>query len=65
MIIACLKGNTANEFYTHIGGVYLKDGVYKRLNIPENIYYYENLQEFFLTESDTVKKNELDKGEIE
>ena len=43
MIIACLKGNPSNEFYKHIGGKYVKDGVYKRLNLPENIYYYENI----------------------
>lgn len=43
MIIACLKGNPSNEFYKHIGGVYAKDGVYKRLNLPENIYFYENI----------------------
>lgn len=43
MIIACLKGNPSNEFYKHIGGIYVKDGVYKRLNLPENIYYYENI----------------------
>lgn len=41
MIIACLKGNPSNEFYKHIGGAYIKDGIYKRLNIPENIYYYD------------------------
>ena len=41
MIIACLKGNPSNEFYKHIGGKNIKDGVYKRLNLPENIYYYE------------------------
>ena len=41
MIIACLKGNLSNEFYKHIGGKYIKDVVYKRLNLPENIYYYE------------------------
>lgn len=41
MIIACLKGNPTNEFYKHMGGKYLKDGVYKRLNLKENIYYYE------------------------
>lgn len=41
MIIACLKGNPSNQFYKHIGGIYVKDGVYKRLNLPENIYYYE------------------------
>ena len=43
MIIACLKGNPSNEFYKHIGGVYIKDGVFKRLNLPENIYYFENI----------------------
>lgn len=43
MIIACLKGNPTNEFYKHIGGTYIKDGVYKRLNLPENIYYYDNI----------------------
>lgn len=43
MIIACLKGNQSNEFYKHIGGKYIKDGVYKRLNLLENIYYYENI----------------------
>lgn len=43
MIIACLKGNPSNEFYKHIGGVYVKDGLYERLQLPENIYYYDNL----------------------
>ena len=37
MIIACLKGNPSNEFYKHIGGVYVKDGLYKRLQLKENI----------------------------
>ena len=41
MIIACLKGNKTNEFYKHMGGKYIKDGVYKRLNLPENIYYFD------------------------
>ena len=41
MIIACLKGNPSNEFYLHIGGKYIKDGMYKRLSLPENIYYFE------------------------
>ena len=41
MIISCLKGNPSNEFYKHIGGKYIKDGVYKRLNLPENIYYFD------------------------
>ena len=41
MIIACLKGNPSNDFYKHIGGVHIKDGLYKRLKLPENIYYYK------------------------
>ena len=43
MIIACLKGNPSNEFYKHIGGIYIKDGVYKRLDLPENVYYFDNI----------------------
>ena len=43
MIICCLKGNPANEFYKHIGGVYAKDGIYKRLNLEENIYYFDKI----------------------
>ena len=43
MIIACLKGNPSNDFYKHIGGVYVKDGLYKRLQLLENVYYYDNI----------------------
>lgn len=41
MIICCLKGNPSNEFYKHIGGKFIREGVYERLQLPENIYYYE------------------------
>lgn len=41
MIIACLKGNPSNDFYKHIGGKYIKDGIYEKLKLQENIYYYE------------------------
>ncbi len=43
VIIACLKGNRANEFYQHIGGKYYKDGLFERLNLKENIYLFENI----------------------
>lgn len=44
MIICCLRDNiNANKFYEHIGGKYVKDGVYERLNLPEKIYYYEKI----------------------
>ena len=33
MIIACLKGNPTNEFYKYIGGKYLKDGVFKIVDV--------------------------------
>ena len=41
MIIACLKGNSTNSFYEHIGGKYVKDGIFERLNLKENIYYFD------------------------
>lgn len=41
MLIHCLDGNPANEFYKHIGGKHIKDGVYERLNLPDKVYYYE------------------------
>ena len=42
MIICCLRDNLpANEFYKHIGGEYLEDGIYERLNLPEKIYMYK------------------------
>ena len=41
MIIACLKGNPTNEFYKYLGGIYVKDGLFERLQLPENIYYYD------------------------
>ena len=41
MIIACLKGNPTNKFYEHMGGKYIKDGIFERLNLKENIYYYD------------------------
>jgi len=42
MIICCLRDNIpANEFYEHVGGEYIQDGVYERLNLPEKIYMYK------------------------
>ncbi len=41
MIIACLKDNTNNEFYKNMGGKYIKDGLFERLQLKENIYYYD------------------------
>lgn len=44
MINGCLKGNSANEFYKHMGGKLVDTGVFKVKNgqeIEENIYYYD------------------------
>lgn len=41
IIISCLKGNKANDFYKHIGGIYIKNRVFKKLNLLENISYFE------------------------
>ena len=41
MVISCLKGNPTNDFYKHMGGKYLKDGLFERLQLKENIYYYD------------------------
>lgn len=41
MLISCLKQNPSNNFYIHIGGKYIKDKIYKRLQLPENVYYFD------------------------
>lgn len=43
MIIGCLKGNPSNEFYKHLGGEYVKQRVYRRLQLLENVYYFESI----------------------
>lgn len=47
MVIGCLKGNKANDFYLHMGGK-LIDTYERQIDkqvIPENVYYFSNLQE--------------------
>ena len=41
MLIACLDGNPTNEFYKHIGGKLIKKKVFEKLQLPENVYYYD------------------------
>ena len=43
MIIACLVGNPTNEFYKHIGGKLIKKRIFKKLNLLENVYYFESI----------------------
>ena len=41
MLIGCLAGNPTNEFYKHIGGKFIKQRIFEKLQLPENVYYYE------------------------
>ena len=41
MIIGCLDKNKSNEFYKHIGGKLIETRIFKKLNLPENVYYYD------------------------
>ena len=43
MIIGCLVGNPSNKFYEHIGGKYIKQRIFEKLQLPENAYYYEKI----------------------
>lgn len=43
MIIGCLVGNPSNKFYEHIGGKYLKQRIFEKLQLTENVYYYEKI----------------------
>ena len=43
MMISCLVGNPSNKFYEHIGGKYIKQRIFEKLQLPENVYYYEKI----------------------
>lgn len=43
MIIGCLVGNPSNKFYEHIGGKYIKQRIFEKLQLTENVYYYEKI----------------------
>ena len=43
MIIGCLDGNKSNEFYKHIGGKYIKQRMFERLGMLENVYLFEEI----------------------
>ena len=43
MIIGCLVGNPTNEFYKHIGGKLIKQRIFEKLKLPENVYYFEKI----------------------
>lgn len=43
MIIGCLAGNKSNEFYKHIGGRFIKTRIFEKLQLSENVYYFDKL----------------------
>ena len=43
MVIGCLVGNPSNEFYKHIGGKLIKTRIFEKLQLPENVYYFEKI----------------------
>lgn len=43
MIIFCLDGNKTNDFYKHIGGICKGKRNFKLLNLPENVYFFEDI----------------------
>lgn len=43
MVIGCLNGNPSNEFYKHLGGKFIKTRNFEKLQLPENVYYFEKI----------------------
>ena len=45
MIIGCLAGNKSNDFYKHIGGVFVKTRTFNLPDqqLPENVYYFDKI----------------------
>lgn len=43
MIIGCLQENKSNEFYEHMGGIFVKTRMFEKLNLIENVYLFENI----------------------
>ena len=43
MVIGCLVGNSSNEFYEHIGGKYIKQRIFEKLQLQENVYFFKKI----------------------
>jgi len=43
MIIGCLECNKSNEFYKHIGGKFIKQRMFEKLGMMENVYLFEEI----------------------
>lgn len=43
MIVGCLAANPTNDFYKHMGGKLIKQRVFEKLKLPENVYLFEKI----------------------
>lgn len=43
MIVGCLAANPTNEFYKYMGGKLIKQRVFEKLKLPENVYLFEKI----------------------
>lgn len=43
MVIGCLDKNSSNDFYKHLGGKFIKQRIFEKLQLSENVYYFENI----------------------
>lgn len=43
MIVGCLANNPSNEFYKHTGGRLIKTRIFEKLQLPENVYYFDEI----------------------
>ena len=43
MIVGCLAANHINEFYKQMGGKLIKQRVFEKLKLPENVYLFEEI----------------------
>ena len=43
MIVGCLAANPTNDFYKYMGGKLIKQRVFEKLKLPENVYLFEKI----------------------
>lgn len=43
MIVGYLANNPSNEFYKHMGGRLIKTRIFEKLQLPENVYYFDEI----------------------
>lgn len=43
MIVGCLVANPTNGFYRHMGGKLIKQRVFEKLKLSENVYLFKEI----------------------